>query len=539
MKAAWTAILIVLCAWAPARAESREARDLLARGVEALNEWRLADAHAALERLGALKDAMPAALLDGRIAFIEGRYGDARAAAERAIALAGGTRSRDLEEFRDYAARLEANTRRFAERESAHFRLRYEPGPDEVIVAPALEALEAAYARVGEDLGWLPEEKVLVEVLPTRSSFVDASTLSRDEVETSGTIAVCKFRRIMMMSPRLTAQGFPYLDKLTHEYVHYVITAKTRNRVPVWLHEGVAFYEETRWRAEHGGFLQPSLRALLADATERGEWIGIDAMSPSIAKLPSQREASLAFAQVIMAVDWLVRRGGYPLLREILDRIGAGETDRAAFVGALGGSFADFERHWRAHIGEQPWRLDRKLQLLTLRVREDGPDEEEGDGSLREIDSEGARRFARLGDLLREKGRAKAASMEYRKASEAADALTPVIEVKLARALMADGRTEEAAPVLEELVRYYPFYPTAHVALGEVWAGRNAWEEARAAFEQAAAINAFDPTVHVRLAEAYAALGRPEDEARAAGKARLLADYYEGRAARAGAGGEK
>ena len=47
--------------------------------------------------------------------------------------------------------------------------------------------------------------------------------------------------------PWLTT-GYDWLDTVSHEYVHLVVSRKSRNTVPIWMHEGLAKYLESRWR---------------------------------------------------------------------------------------------------------------------------------------------------------------------------------------------------------------------------------------------------------------------------------------------------
>ena len=44
------------------------------------------------------------------------------------------------------------------------------------------------------------------------------------------------------------AHGYPWLDTLAHEMTHLALSQGTRDRAPLWLQEGVAKREETRWR---------------------------------------------------------------------------------------------------------------------------------------------------------------------------------------------------------------------------------------------------------------------------------------------------
>ena len=84
--------------------------------------------------------------------------------------------------------------------------------------------------------------------------------------QTTGTVAVAKWGRVTILSPRASRHGYPWRDTLTHEMTHLAISMQSRERAPLWLHEGVARREETRWR-EPGPFDdRPSAPTALAAA---------------------------------------------------------------------------------------------------------------------------------------------------------------------------------------------------------------------------------------------------------------------------------
>ena len=135
-------------------------------------------------------------------------------------------------EFYDFVNKIYQTTGKFKEVKTEHFLFRYVEDKDAILVDYALNTLEKAYCAVGNDLNYFPKEPVLVEVFPDAESFCTISTLTREEIETSGTVAICLFNRVIITSPRLQPRGYQWLDTLTHEYVHYVIMEKTYNRVP-------------------------------------------------------------------------------------------------------------------------------------------------------------------------------------------------------------------------------------------------------------------------------------------------------------------
>ena len=143
--------------------------------------------------------------------------------------------------------------------------------------------------RLGTTLIISQKNLFLLKFFPDAESFCTISTLTKEEIETSGTVAICLFNRVIITSPRLQPRGYQWLDTLTHEYVHYVIMKKTYNRVPIWLHEGIAKYEEKRWLENITPKLPVSLESLMAEAVEKDYFITFEQMHPSLAKLKREK----------------------------------------------------------------------------------------------------------------------------------------------------------------------------------------------------------------------------------------------------------
>ncbi|MFN3467664.1 MAG: peptidase MA family metallohydrolase, partial [Candidatus Brocadiales bacterium] len=291
-------------------------------GDEHLAHWEIGEAEEVSRTLTELHgDSPEAPYLAAKVKFYMGDY-------DGAIKLLKG-RPKDYPEGREFLVfltRIYGTAKDFAEHPTPHFLLRYVPGKDEVLLDYAQEALEKAYAEIGKDLDFSPKEKVIVEIYPTLESFSSASTLTKKEIETSGAVAICHFNRLMVLSPRLLLRGYPWMDTLAHEYVHYVISHKTRNLTPIWFHEGLAKFEESRWKSAEGRDLNPVQKHLLARALETDSFITFEEMHPSIAKLKSREDAALAFAEVLSSIQYMVKKRGYPFLNEILLGIREGKT---------------------------------------------------------------------------------------------------------------------------------------------------------------------------------------------------------------------
>jgi len=410
--------------------------------------------------------------------------------------------------------------------EGEHFYVLHPPGKDEILVPYLLEALEAQRAALRHDLGFAPEGKVAIEILNSPRELARLSTLTEREIKTSGTIALCKFNKLMVVSPKALVKGYDWLDTAAHEYTHFAVTRRTSNNTPIWLHEGIAKWAETRWRGKGGESLSPFSAALLRDAVKEGKLVTFAEMHPSMAKLPSQEAAALAFAEVMVAVEYLHGRGGGPLLNRVLDLVAAGKAAEAAVAEALGVSFEVFLADWKRYMAARPMPAGGARALEKLRFKGD-PEHGGTHSEWSEIPDEKARSFARLGEILRERGRFGAARIEYAKAVKRVGAGIPVLADKFALAAMQSGHEAEAEAALREALRGHPQYAALHLHLARVLVQRKQWSEAKEALLRANQTDPFDPEIHAGLATVLEAQGDRGTASRERRFAQILSGHGE------------
>jgi tetratricopeptide (TPR) repeat protein len=400
------------------------------------------------------------------------------------------------------------------QRRSAHFVIRFPP-EDAVIADYALDALEAAAAALQTDLGFVPSRPIPVDILRSPDDLALVTALSTDDVERTGTIAVCKWGRIMLSTPRAMRLGYDWLDSLSHELVHYALASVTHDRAPVWLQEGFAKFLEHRWRDPPGLALTPSLQHLLAKGLATHKLISFDAMHPSMAKLPRAEDASLAFAEVTTAIGLLYATAGMPALHSVLSMIADGADARVAVARAYGGSgtWAEFEKAWRAFMTAQHYKIIPGFEALSPKYRKDSaiaarraPVEDEASP-----ERAGAERFLRLGNMLLQRGRVRAASAEYEKGAKEAGPAYWLFSVKLGRSYLAMGLADRALQAVAPAQALYPEVPWPHLIAGQALLAKGDAAAAVAPLLASLAANPFDPSVHCSLAEAYKKL--PADAA--------------------------
>ncbi|HJZ88895.1 MAG TPA: tetratricopeptide repeat protein [Polyangia bacterium] len=509
-------VLCVLCGFTT-RAQAARPEQIAAW----LEEWRLEEAEKAIADLEAARphDGGPL-YLEGNLRFLQGDYDGA--AAKLRDAIAHDRTNLAWKGLRDLVEATANLTRSFAETQSEHFILRYPKGPEEILVPYATEALEATRAALAADFGWAPPGKVRVEIYADVGDLATVSTLTLKEIETSGTIALCKWNRLMIVSPRALVRGYSWLDTLNHEYTHYVVTRLSHNAVPIWLHEGIAKFEEKRWRGPAGSGLTPMMEHLLASALKRGRLITFAEMHPSMAKLPSQEDTALAFAEVYAAIENIWKKTGWAGVRKIVERMRDGASDTRAVADVMGEPFPEWEKSWKRYLLAQKYKLRPGLMPHRLKFKQ-GPaaarrSSKDDDEDTAELTVEKARRFARLAGLLRARGRTAAAVVEYEKAAAQLPGKEPLLQNKLGRAYLELGQLERAQSAAEAALEVYPEMPTPHVTLAEIALRKGDRTRAQEHFVAALRQNPFDPSVHCGLADLWRGQAQGDRETQACRK---------------------
>jgi tetratricopeptide (TPR) repeat protein len=393
----------------------------------------------------------------------------------------------------------------FKRYETPHFVILLDEKQDGILVDYLTDTLEKTYQIMAQQYGFQPKEKVRVELFPDAKAFYLASTLSARDIEVTGAVGLTKFNKLQFLSPKALVYGYRWLDAISHEYMHYLIVKLTSNKAPIWFHEGLSKYEESRWR-NGPSYLSLLYQTLLARALADNKLIKFDRMEPSLVRLETPEDVQLAYAQAASAIEFIVTKAGPGRLREIMVRMAAATTKGAseAIREVLGLQFPEFEEKWREYLTSKKLKTVDGVVLHRYKVKEWKADEERLD--MEEIKSLVARNRAHLGDRLKERGRISAAVLEYRRAmSETRDSV-PIMN-RLSSALIDLGRDEEALDILNRVKEISPDHPTSYMKLGQIYLKLKDFKRAREAFEDSVQINPFDPEVHRDLTTVYEMIG--------------------------------
>ncbi len=508
--------------------EFKRATEQLKQGNELLNDWQFGRAAiVAAELLFDYPQSAATRRLAARVLHSRGEY-------EAALSLinveppttdAAGQGEDHLRELILGPGRYQAY---FQRRETEHFSIRY-LDKDEVVATYAADVLESAWARIGAALDLHsafaedgPRQRIVVEIFPNARGLAGATGLTLNEIETSGTIAVCKFNRLMIISPLATANGYGWANTLAHEFTHLAISTRSHNTIPIWLHEGIAKYYESLWSGEAGENLGAYGEKLLAEAVESDSLITFDEMHPSMAKLPSQDAAALAFAEVFTMVEYLVQQRGQAGIVKVLKSTAAGAPLDVALKSVFGRDLRALEIAWKRYLRGREFRVLPGARPRHVSLRDDegaavAAPRAEGDADLtplEEIDEPEVNKFTRLGELLQLRGKDHAAIIEYRQALDAGGRSYPGLLNRLARAFEKTSQPAEAVKVLEKLLAAHPDDSDGNLMMGRMRVALGERALARQNLESVQLRQPFNPEIHALLAEIYDSDGNQAAAAR-------------------------
>jgi hypothetical protein len=304
--------------------------------------------------------------------------------------------------------------------------LRLQDDADRVLAPFIFKVAAQSRDRIGAELGVDMPRPLRIDLVRDLFSLSAVTGLRLEAAETTGTLAVARFGRIIMLSPQATPSGYHWEDTLAHEITHLLVTRATRDRAPLWLQEGVAKRQENRWREPRPFDQKGWADATAARALRGGHQIGLDKLGPSIAMLPTPEAAATAYAEVQSFVSYFVRERGESALRLLFTDLKGLATDdpSSALRSVTGYDLEQWNRLWQKSLLESP------------------PDAIEPARRSAPLDHRDLARRARLGDLLIRAGHG----------AEAASVLSPGVaggsphyRFRVARAELAKKDAQQAA----------------------------------------------------------------------------------------------
>jgi tetratricopeptide (TPR) repeat protein len=242
---------------------------------------------------------------------------------------------------------------------SAHLRFRIEPAARaaiEEVVAPFLEERYRAYvARYGFE----PKGPITFELFGEARHFA-VRTVGLPSIGVSG---VCFGRVITSQAP--TNHAFNWGMVLSHELAHVFAIELSRSRVPRWFTEGLSEVETAHIRPE---WTRHDDLAVYG-AWRRGELPTLAALSNGFVDARNGDEATRAYAQAALAVDFLERRFGFAAIRRALEAYGRGLRGAAVLELLAGRPAAEIDAAFQDDLRQRFARYEKQYLPAELLIK--------------------------------------------------------------------------------------------------------------------------------------------------------------------------
>jgi hypothetical protein len=386
-------------------------------------------------------DTAPLALERARLSLY---VGDCDMASATLSTLSGVRDAAPLAELAKNCARATAGSIVREDRERGLW-IRIQDEADLVLVPRLSDVVVKARAAIERDLGVVMPRPLRIDLVRDHFSLSALSGLPLQAAETTGTVAVARWGRVNIISPRAAPSGYPWEDTLAHEITHLAITRATRDMAPLWLQEGLAKRQEVRWREPRPFDGDPPADAMAREALLSGASVGIDKIGPSIAMLPSADAAAIAFAEVSSFMSFWIRENGQPALRALfadLKTLGVTRAE-AALESVSGYDLVGWAAQWQHYLTELPSpdaqapTADDAAMLRELLGEASSP-----------LDGRDRAKKMRIGELLYSRGGRSKAIERFQSVLRSAPR-DPSIRFQLGRALIANDQFAEGATLFQ------------------------------------------------------------------------------------------
>ena len=247
---------------------------------------------------------------------------------------------------------------------SAHLRFRVEPAARTAITEVVAPFLEERYRADVARYGFEPKGPITFELYGDPRHFA-VRTVGLPAIGVSG---VCFGRIITSQAP--TNHAFNWGMVLTHELAHVFAIELSRQRVPRWFTEGLSEVETARVRPEWTRHDDVPLYGAL----KRGDLPPLADLSNAFVSARNGDDATRAYAQAALAVDFLERRFGFAAIRNALVAYGRGERGQAVLEKVTGMSAAALDAAFRADLAREARPLRRAVPAHRVPPGHAGPD---------------------------------------------------------------------------------------------------------------------------------------------------------------------
>lgn len=284
--------------------------------------------------------------------------------------------------------------------ERGHFRFRFPKNDAELLLRYVPDLLETAYAQMTQRYGYVPVSPIDIELYASSEQFA----VRTSGVPQIGIQGVCFGHKLATVSPTGAPGNLGMV--LWHELGHVFHIGLSDYRVPRYLTEGMAEWEtmqrQVGWSRE--------LDRELFEVRREGGLPPLSQMSRAFTHARRAEDVAAAYYASGILSEWLMQRYGQDTTVRALLEMGKGRVAHEVVPEVLGATWEQLDSEFDAHLTE-------KLRPIAVQFTPQRPRDE----------------VTELGPLLKKTPN------------------DPDLRLRLALSLLAEGKKDEAVPILDEL----------------------------------------------------------------------------------------
>ncbi|MDE0073146.1 MAG: tetratricopeptide repeat protein [Gammaproteobacteria bacterium] len=221
--------------------------------------------------------------------------------------------------------------------ETEHFIIAIDGREAELLAPLVAELAEQTYQALAERYQYEPPTPIRLELFPSHADF----SVRTVGLAGLGALGVSFGSVVAMDSPSARDRGeFNWASTLWHEIAHVFHLALSNHRVPRWLAEGFAVYEQRRGAPSWGHNLNPGFLI----AYNQGRVLPVSQLNNGFVRPSYGDQVVHSYYQASLVCELIARDHGPEALVAMLREYAAGATTEEVFERVLGTEIERFDR---------------------------------------------------------------------------------------------------------------------------------------------------------------------------------------------------
>lgn len=230
--------------------------------------------------------------------------------------------------------------------ETEHFLIAIDGREAELLAPPVSDLAEEAYRALAERYQYEPPTPIRLELFPSHADF----SVRTVGLAGLGALGVSFGSVVAMDSPSARGRGeFNWASTLWHEIAHVFHLALSNHRVPRWLAEGFAVYEQRRGAPSWGHDVNPGF--LIAYHQDRV--LPVSQLNNGFVRPTYGGQVVHSYYQASLVCELIARDHGPEALVAMLREYAAGATTEEVFERVLGTEMERFDRTFTEYFEER------------------------------------------------------------------------------------------------------------------------------------------------------------------------------------------